>query len=107
MVYELRVYRCMPGRKADLLARFREHTMGFFRKHGIQVIGFWNTVVGDQDDLIYITRYESWAERERKWGALQADPDWQRVRAKSEEGGWLVEHIRTSLLAATDFSPQI
>jgi len=107
MVYELRVYRCMPGRRADLLARFRDHTMGFFRKHGMDVIGFWTTVVGEQDDLIYIVRYESWADREKKWGALQADADWQRVRAKSEERGWLVEHIRTSLLAATDFSPQI
>ena len=107
MIYELRIYRCMPARKGDLLARFRNHTMGFFKRHGIEVVGFWDTLVGETDELIYMTRYGSWEEREKKWGALQADPDWERVRAKSEERGWLVEHIRTSLLAATDFSPQI
>lgn len=105
VIYELRVYRCMPGRKADVLARFRDHTMGFFRRHGIQVVGFWDTLVGDQDELVYITRYESWEDREKKWGAFQADPEWQRVRERSHERGWLVEHIRTALLTATDFSP--
>ena len=107
MVYELRVYRCMPGRKADVLTRFRDHTMGFFRKHGIHVVGFWETAVGEVDELIYITRYESWEEREKKWGAFQADPEWNRVRAKSHEHGWIVEHISTALLTATDFSPKI
>lgn len=107
MIYELRVYRCMPGRKAEVLARFRDHTMGFFRKHGIHVVGFWDTLVGDQEELIYMTRYESWEDREKRWGAFQADPEWQRVRAKTHERGWLVEHIQTSLLKATEFSPQV
>jgi hypothetical protein len=107
MIYELRVYRCMPGRKADVLARFRDHTMGFFRRHGIQVVGFWDTLVGDQDELVYITRYESWEDREKKWGAFQADPEWQRVRERSQERGSLVEHIRTALMTATDFSPRV
>jgi len=107
MIYELRVYRCMPGRKADLLARFRDHTMGLFRKHGIHVVGFWETLVGEQEDLIYITRYASWEDREKRWGVFQADPEWQRARNKSHEHGLLVEHIRTSLLAAADFSPQV
>jgi hypothetical protein len=88
MIYELRVYRCMPGRKGEVLA-------------------FWDTLVGDQDELVYITRYESWEDREKKWGAFQADPEWQRVRDRSQERGWLVEHIRTALLTATDFSPRV
>src|SRR5207302_11490127 len=107
MVYELRVYRCMPGRKADVLTRFRDHTMGFFRKHGINVVGFWETAVGELDELIYITRYESWEDRDKKWGAFQADHEWHRVREKSHERGWIVEHIRTALLTATDLSPNV
>jgi hypothetical protein len=107
MVYELRVYRCAPGRKGDVLARFRNHTMGFFRKHGIHVVGFWETVVGDADELVYITRYASWEDREKKWGAFQADPEWQKVREQTNARGQIVEHIRTALLHATDFSPQV
>ena len=60
MVYELRVYRCMPGRKADVLARFRDHTMRLFTKHGVHVVGFWETLVGEVDELVYITRFETW-----------------------------------------------
>lgn len=107
MVYELRVYKCMPGRKADVLARFRNHTMDLFKRHGVEVVGFWDIVVGNVDELVYITRYSSWEDREKKWGAFLADPDWHRAREKSHERGVIVESIHTSLLAATDFSPRV
>lgn len=107
MLYELRVYRCMPGRKADVLARFRNQTMGFFKKHGIEVIGFWDTVVGDVDELVYILRWASWEDRAKREGAFQADPGWQRAREESHGRGAIVEHTRTSLLEAADFSPAV
>jgi NIPSNAP protein len=107
MIYELRIYRCMPARKDDLLARFRNHTMGFFKRHGIEVVGFWDTLVGESDELIYLTKYASWEEREKKWGAFMADPDWQTVRQQTQAHGPIVEHVRTSLLTTTDFSPKV
>ena len=107
MVYELRIYKCMPGRKGDVLARFRNHTMGLFKKHGIEVVGFWDTLVGESDDLIYITKYSSWEEREKRWNAFQADPEWRKPWQQSNAQGFIVEHVRTSLLAATDFSPPV
>lgn len=107
MVYELRVYRCMPGRKGDVLARFRNTTMRMFKKHGIHVVGFWETIVGEVDELVYMTRYENWEDREKRWGAFQADPEWHAARTKSHEHGFIVESIRTALLQATDFSPAV
>jgi hypothetical protein len=107
VVYELRIYRCMPGKKADVLGRFRNYTMALFRKHGIDCVGFWETVVGDSDDLIYITRFESWEEREEKWSAFQVDPERLRVLRETEVNGPIVEHARTALLKATDFSPAV
>jgi len=107
MIYELRTYRCMPGRKADVLARFRDHTMGLFKKHGIEVVGFWDTVVGDLDDLVYIVRFASADDRMKSWAAFQTDPAWHKARDKSHARGTIVEHIRTALLGATDFSPKV
>jgi NIPSNAP len=107
VLYELRVYRCMPGRKADVLARFRDHTMRLFKKHGIHVVGFWETMVGETDELVYITRYDTWEAREKGWGAFQADPEWQAARSKSHERGVIVDSIRTTLLQAADFSPAV
>ena len=66
MLYELRIYTVMPGRMPDLHKRFSEITLGYFKKHGIQVTGFWtNELGGASDQLIYILAYESLAERDQ------------------------------------------
>jgi hypothetical protein len=36
MIYELRIYRCVPGRKAPLLRRFETETVQIWEKHGIR-----------------------------------------------------------------------
>src|SRR5207302_4599878 len=40
-VYELRIYHTYEGKLDNLLARFREHTMRLFEKHGIKNIAYW------------------------------------------------------------------
>ncbi|MCH8963291.1 MAG: RloB domain-containing protein [Bacteroidetes bacterium] len=37
MIYELRVYTCNPGMLPALNARFANHTVALFEKHGIKV----------------------------------------------------------------------
>lgn len=107
MIFELRTYRCMPGRKADVLARFRNHTMRLFEKHGLHVVGFWETLIGETDELIYMIRFRSWEDRGERWGAFAADPEWQQAAEQSNARGQIVEHVRTALLDATDFSPAV
>ena len=41
MLYEARIYMTVPGRLPALNNRFANHTLGFFKKHGIGVLGFW------------------------------------------------------------------
>ena len=36
MLYELRVYDCVPGRLPDLLNRFENITLDLWQKHGIK-----------------------------------------------------------------------
>ena len=40
-VYELRTYTAPEGKLDDLLARFRNHTMRIFEKHGMANVGYW------------------------------------------------------------------
>jgi hypothetical protein len=47
MIYELRVYQPVPGQMAKLQARFRDHLLSIWEKHGIRPIGFWTTLIGD------------------------------------------------------------
>lgn len=105
MIYELRVYRCCPGRLPALLKRFETVTLGFFEKYGIRQVGFWTTLVGESNhDLHYMLVWDSMAEREKKWNAFQADGDWWAARSVSEKDGPLVASITNAFLQPTAFS---
>jgi hypothetical protein len=105
MIYELRVYTTVPGRMADLLARFKDHTVPIWQKHGIVPIGFWTTLVGhSSSELTYILPWNSLADRENKWAAFQRDPEWIRARDESEKDGPIVVSINNQLLSPTNFS---
>jgi len=65
MLYELRVYHCVPGRLPDLLKRFDTITLGIWKRHGIEQAGFWTTAIGDSNQaLYYLLKWESLADRE-------------------------------------------
>jgi hypothetical protein len=106
MLYEMRTYTAMAGRLPDLHKRFAEITLGFFAKHGIQVVGFWtNELGGPSDQLIYILAYDSLADREQKWGAFVADPERAVRFAETEKNGPLVRRLTTQILRPTAYSP--
>src|SRR5229473_1989384 len=100
MIYELRIYRCVPGRKPALLSRFENETLRIWEKHGIRQAGFWTTLIGkSSQEITYMLAWDSMAEREKRWGAFLADPEWVAVVAKTEKDGQLVENISSQLLA--------
>jgi hypothetical protein len=105
MIYEMRVYRCVPGRLPALLRRFETVTLEIWRRHGIRQAGFWTTLVGQSNnDLTYLLAWDSMAERERAWTAFMADPEWLEKRAESERDGPIVQTIENQFLAPTAFS---
>jgi hypothetical protein len=105
MIHELRIYHCTPGRLPDLNKRFETITLGLWQKHGIRQAGFWTVLVGPNNQaLYYLLEWESLAERERKWAAFMADPDWLAKRAETERNGPLVERVENLLLAPTAYS---
>ena len=71
MIYELRVYRCLPGRLPALLKRFETTTVKLWDKHGIKQAGFFTTLIGESNqELTYFLAWESLADREKKWNAF-------------------------------------
>jgi hypothetical protein len=108
-VYELRVYHAAAGKLADLLTRFREHTIKLFDQHGMKSIAYWTPV--DEPDksntLIYILYHPSREAAAANWKSFQDDPEWKRVHEKSEVNGKLVDKVDSTFLALTDFSPRL
>ncbi len=105
MIYELRVYHCLPGRLPALLKRFENATLKIWERHGIRQAGFWTVEVGSSNqDLYYLLAWESMAEREKKWATFAADPEWQAARAASEKDGPILASYSNSFLKPTSFS---
>ena len=105
MLYELRVYDCVPGRLPDLLNRFENITLDLWQKHGIKQAGFWTTAIGESNQILYyMLEWESLADREKKWDAFQNDEEWLSKRAETEKNGTLVASVSNSILQPTSFS---
>jgi NIPSNAP len=107
-VFELRVYRATPGKRPLLEARFRDHTMDLFAKHGMRVVNFWVALddTGEPiDTLVYVLGFESRAAADAAWASFRVDPDWVAAREASEVDGPLVTSIESTYLASTDFAP--
>jgi hypothetical protein len=105
MIYELRVYHCAPGRLPALHQRFENTTLKLWEKYGIEQVGFWTTLVGPSNQtLTYLLKWDSLAERERKWNAFASDPEWLAKRAESEAQQIIVERIENQLLVPTAYS---
>ena len=105
MIYEMRVYRCVPGRLPALLQRFEKVTLDLWKKHGIRQAGFWTTLIGDSNhELTYLLAWASLAEREKKWTEFMSDPQWLSARAESERDGAIIDNARNQILQPTAFS---
>ncbi|MDZ4848311.1 MAG: NIPSNAP family protein [Pirellulaceae bacterium] len=111
-VFELRTYTASPGNLDGLNARFRDHTVKLFEKHGMTNIGYWN-LMSDQEGagntLMYILAHKSQASAKECFGAFGKDEAWQAARKASEEkaGGSLTikQGVQSVFMKATDYSP--
>ena len=105
MQYELRTYLIPDGRMNDILARFRDVTMGLFGKYKMECVGFW-TIDNEEDyALVYLMRYESTAVQEAAWEAFRADPEWIATRERTEANGPIVQEVISKDMTPVDFSP--
>ncbi|HEY4299610.1 MAG TPA: NIPSNAP family protein [Candidatus Didemnitutus sp.] len=108
--YELRIYTTNEGKLPALDARFREHTIALFRRHGMESVFYshpLDAAQGAGHTLVYLLAHPDRAAAARNWAAFEADPEWIKVRTESEkDGSLLVPHgVKSTFLTPTDFSP--
>ena len=105
MIYESRIYRCVLGRLPALHSRFQNDTLRIWEKHGIRQAAFRTTLIGERNEyLTYLLAWDTMADREKRWGAFLADPEWKATSTETEKDGPLVQNISSQLLAPTAFS---
>ena len=107
-VFEMRTYYTHPGRHEALHKRFREHTNRLFKKHGMEIVGFWvpqDEKDGKGEKLVYLLAYPSREAAQASWKAFQGDPEWQKARDESHKDGVIVKKVESVFLEPTDYSP--
>lgn len=105
--YEFRIYTAAEGKLDALHARFRDHTIKLFEKHGMVNIGYWVPVDNKDNKLYYLLRHKTPAAKDASWKAFIGDADWKKAAAESEKNGKLVAKIESIVLHTTDFSPEV
>jgi len=103
-LFEMRVYYAAPGKLDALNARFRDHTVKLFAKHGMTNLGYFVPANNTENKLIYFLAFPDRAAHAAAWKAFISDPEWMAARAASEKDGKLIDRIENAFLTATDYS---
>ena len=105
-IYELRTYTCHEGKLEALKARFRDHTIAIFNRHGMESIGYWvpQDPEKSKNTLIYILAHPSLEAAQKNWDAFRADPEWVKTKATSEAAGPIVQKTESVYMTPTEFS---
>jgi hypothetical protein len=106
-VFEMRTYTAPEGRLDALHARFRDHTLRMFQKHGMTSIIYLKPLDAprSQNTLTYILAHPSREAAKKSWAAFAADPEWKKISAESQVDGRIVEKIESVYADPADYSP--
>ena len=104
MIVDLRTYTMVPGRLGAWLKLYEAEALPIQTRHLGRPIGVFTTEIGTLNQVVLLWGYQDQADRERRRGALEADPDWIAYRKKSAEAG-NVQHQENKLIRSTAFSP--
>jgi hypothetical protein len=103
----MRRYECLPNKLGNLHELMENLAIPVFKKLGMQVVGCWTPVVGDDENtLIYILAYEDMGARQKAWEKFWKDPEWIEGRAKlgAKFGGPVVSKSHSVFLEPTTYS---
>lgn len=109
-VVELRTYTTRPAKLENINARFQDHTIALFEKHGITNIAYFN-LTGDQsgaaNTLVYLVAHKDIQSRGVNFKSFSQDPAWKKAAKDSQIDGRILVNkgIDSVLMKATDYSP--
>jgi hypothetical protein len=102
--FELRTYTVPEGKFDALHRRFQDHAIRLFKKHGIDVVGFW-TPTDRPNTLMYMLAHPTCDAAARHWKEFFDDPEWISARDASERNGTLVSKVEKVFMTPTPYSP--
>ncbi len=102
MIVNIRTYTLVPRMMPKYLKLFEELAMPMMQRHGIELMGYYSSVVGPQNQVVHLWRYDSMADMEAKRAARNEDPGWLAFQQQTEG---LVMMQEDKIMKPTAFSP--
>ena len=84
-VVDMRVYTFQVGRLAEYFRIYETEAMAIQLKHLGRCIGFYQSDIGPQNQIVHLWAYESIQDREQRRARLAADPGWGGYLAKASQ----------------------
>jgi hypothetical protein len=102
VLVEERTYHVYTGKLPEVVRLYAEEGTAVQQEHLGNLVGAFTVDVGDVSSIVHLWGYDSYAERERRRGLLQADQRWKDFLAKLQP---LIHTQRTRILLPTPYSP--
>lgn len=102
MIVNIRTYTLVTRSMPRYLKLFEDKALPVMRRHGIELMGYYTSVIGPQNQVVHLWRFDSLADMEAKRTARDADPDWTAY-LESTEG--LVLMQKDKVMKPSSFSP--
>jgi hypothetical protein len=106
-VFELRTYTAPDGKLGELHARFRNHTLRLFERHGMTSVVYLAPLdaPASQNQLVYLLAHPSREAAKASWDKFRNDPEWKKVASESQVNGPLTSKVESVFFAPADYSP--
>ncbi len=102
MIVEQRDYHVYTGKLPELVRLYETEGIALQQEILGSLVGAFTTDIGALSTYTTLWRYDSFAEREERAGALQADERWKAFLAKVQP---LMHTQQNRILVPTSFSP--
>ena len=106
-VFELRTYTAPDGKLPSCTARFRDHTLRIFDKHGMTSVGYWVPQDAPRKDntLIYLISHPAAKRRRRTGPTSRRIPNGRRCASNRRSTARSSARSMSVFMDATDYSP--
>ena len=108
-IYVLRTWRTKPGTWREFQELSNNDIWPAMEAAGAKIIGLWQTIIGDGNEVVLLTRYDDLAmwERTRTWRGTPpdgVDPElWKRAAQAVAKRQQLTESTHARVLSPSEF----
>ena len=98
MIYEHRRYDISPAYRREFLDNFGKMLMPLFKKLEAEVIGVWETPIGDRNQLVCLLAFDDISKRMEFWENFEREEIYTKI-------AHLANAVTISILRPTPYSP--